>query len=143
MQLYEGWALANFKIAKEGVSVTDYLHGLVEKMAHGWEVDFGTDKAVGIESQVIKVSPDRLLVGLANGWTEPYPPVQKFLLLWPEQVQEAYEALPEELKPRGFMFWDIEDEGNAVGPNKRSLFMAKGLNSFLHTRGSGQPPRTK
>jgi hypothetical protein len=133
VQLYEGFSLANYKINAEGVSVTDYLTDLVEKMAQGWEVDFGSEKSVGIPSQTIKVPPTRLLVGLANGWTHDAPPIDKFLLLWPSQIEEAFLAMPEDKRPRGFMFWDIADEGNEI--DGKTLYMAEGLNSFLHTRG--------
>jgi hypothetical protein len=132
VQLYEGFSLANYKINVEKVSVTDYLAGLVDKMEKGWEVDFGSDKSVGLASQIVKVHPTRLLIGLANGWTHDAPPIDKFLLLWPSQIEEAYLALPEEKRPRGFMFWDIADEGNEI--EGKTLYMAEGLNNFLHTR---------
>ena len=38
--------------------------------------------------------------------------------------------------PRGFMFWDIADEGNEIEVNnkKENLWLAKGLNRILKIR---------
>ncbi len=82
----------------------------------------------------IAIDRSRLVIGLANGWADG----QKFLLVWPDEIVEAYENLKVlGMNPRGFMFWDIADEG-VVAVDKsgtsRQFWMAKGLNSFLHTR---------
>lgn len=132
LQLYEGWSHANFRIVMEGLSVKDYMRNLVKKMKIGWTVDFASEPDLNYPSALVNVPPARLVIGLANGWTKPYPPQQKFLLLQPEHVEEAYLTLPDEMKPRGFMFWNIADEGQKV--NGDELYMARGLNKFLCIR---------
>ena len=132
LQLYEGWSHANHQIAERGVSVAEYLTDLIEKMHRGWTVEFSDEIELNFSSKSIVVPPSQLLIGLANGWTEPYPPVQKFLLLQPEQLEIAFRTLPDSLKPRGFMFWNIADEGHIVDGKPYNL--ATSLNKFLEVR---------
>ena len=76
------------------------------------------------------------VIGLANGWADG----DKSLRVWPEEAGGAYHTLgklsssTESLLPRGFMFWDIADEGMVPTGAAREMWMASGLNSFLHTR---------
>jgi len=131
IQLYEGWARSNYMVNNKHVPVPTYLMDLVDQMEKGWEVDFSSDPAIGLKTQNVSVSSDQLVIGLANGWVGPRP--SKSLLVYPQEAQTAYEALsPQGKAPRGFMFWDIQDEGRSV--NGVPLYLAKGLNSFLKIR---------
>ena len=49
--------------------------------------------------------------------------------MWPEEdVGEAHAALSTAgLEPRGYMFWNLEDEGRQVEGTGRALFLAKEL----------------
>lgn len=102
----------------------------------------------------IQIAPTQLVIGLANGWADGV----KALLLWPEEAGAAYRILQERSRgtgentpvvsdgmpargermsggvPRGFMFWDIADEGAVVAGTDKQMWMAKGLNRFMHTR---------
>ena len=72
-------------------------------------------------------------IGLANGWADGV----KSLRVWPEEAAAAYAALgalSPSLQPRGFMFWDIADEGMVPQGTDKEMWMAQGLNEFLHTR---------
>ena len=62
---------------------------------------------------------------------------EKALAIWPAEVEKAYAAMPEGAKCRGFMFWSISFEGNAVydGTGFTEMWLAKGLNKFLKTQG--------
>jgi hypothetical protein len=63
----------------------------------------------------------------------------KAVLITPQQAGAAYAALGEKA-PRGFVFWDINDEG-VIPPNaSEPLFMAAGINAFLHTRPGALAP---
>ncbi|KNC76806.1 hypothetical protein SARC_10713 [Sphaeroforma arctica JP610] len=150
LQLYEGWSRANYELSHEGKDVTQYLTMLITGMRDGWEVQFENVPGLETKAQTISVTPSRLLIGLANGWTTPYTTtdhasvdsnegeqetVPKFLLLLPEQLEKAYQAMPVEIQPRGFMFWNIADEGEVINQaTGERLFMAKGLNKFLQVR---------
>ena len=60
----------------------------------------------------------------------------------PEDCGEAYTALKQTLQhPRGFMFWNMEDEGKTVERTEppRVLFLAKELASFLIDRDDAPP----
>lgn len=125
LQLYESWSVADCNISGLGQLPEVYLPRLAAAMAAGWTVDFSSVPALGLSKQVVSVPLDRLVFGLANGWTKPAPPAQKALLLLPTQVAKAYSAMA--AKVRGFMFWDIADDSP-------SLALASGLNAFLKVR---------
>lgn len=62
------------------------------------------------------------MVGVANGWADD----KKVLLLLPDELEQAYKRLAQyQMAPRGFGFWNIEDEGTG------GLQLAKGLRSIL------------
>jgi hypothetical protein len=62
---------------------------------------------------------------------------EKALAMWPAEVEKAYAAMPADAKCRGFMFWSISFEGNAVydGTGFTEMWLARGLNKFLKTTG--------
>eukprot|EP01123_Difflugia_compressa_P014559 TRINITY_DN7694_c0_g1_i1.p1 TRINITY_DN7694_c0_g1~~TRINITY_DN7694_c0_g1_i1.p1 ORF type:complete len:110 (-),score=27.71 TRINITY_DN7694_c0_g1_i1:15-344(-) len=90
--------------------VTTYLNNLIIHMNTGWKVNFADVPEVGIPSQYVYVPSTQLVIGLANGWAGPTIE-DKFLLVWPS-TDIVYSQL--QLKPRGFMFWDLKDEGKVV-----------------------------
>lgn len=122
LQLYEGWSRADYNMGQLGVPVPRYLRELVDGMEKGWDVDFGK---LGIRR--VAVPRHRLLLGLANGWTEPYPPVQKFLFIRQRDLLLAWRCMPS--TPKGFMFWTIAEEGRIVEGTR--MFMAKALSNIL------------
>ena len=86
---------------------------------------------VGIESKVVRVRRERLVIGLANGWAGS----PKVVLIYPEQVGEAHALLKAQgLAPRGYAFWNIQYEGKTPASNPNvQVWMAQGLNLFLDT----------
>ena len=79
----------------------------------------------------VVVWSDRLVVGLANGWADP----KNTILFMPTDVGNAYEKLVQRNQaPRGFVFWDIPNEGNVPKGQTDPLYMAQGINQFLHIR---------
>jgi hypothetical protein len=128
----EGWSSENWQISENGTAPADYLEKFVEMVLSGWEVDFQADPTTGLPRSPIDIARTQLVVGLANGWAEP-PPDSKFLLIWPEDVGAAYRALREKgAEPRGFMFWNIQDEGMVVPGTERELWMTRELDEQLH-----------
>jgi hypothetical protein len=65
-------------------------------------VDFGSDPALGrtMGTRRVKIDPNKLVVGLANGWALNTP--NKTLYVSAEDCRGAYLRL----KPSAFMFWD-------------------------------------
>ena len=127
----EGWSSANWQITENGTLPAQYLEMFVESVLAGWEVDFQDDPSTGLPRSDIDVAPTQLVVGLANGWASPQPG-SKFLLIWPEDVGAAYRALSERgSKPRGFMFWNIQDEGAVVPGTGRELWLTRELREQL------------
>ena len=128
-QLYEGYSHAVYNISILGTQPSLYLQSFVEMVLKGWDIATFSSSSISVH-----VPRTHLVVGLANGWADG----NKFLLVWPEELVAGYESLKAAgIHPRGFMFWNIADEGiNAVDKSgvSRPFWMARGLNSFLHTR---------
>lgn len=137
IQLYEGYSHAQYKAIVLRQSVPDVLVDAVQALINGWIIDYSHDDALKYPVKtLVNVPPQRLVVGLANGWAGD----GKFFLAFPDEVREAYHRLMQQSHaPRGFAFWNILDEGKAspLRPGQE-VWMARGLNDFLHTR----PPPT-
>lgn len=136
IQLYEGWSRANHELSSTSITVTQYLNTLINNLATGWEVQFGSDPKIRTPTQTISVPPTQLVIGLANGWAGPNRG-DKFVLIWPDQIDLKQIDQP----PRGFMFWNLKDEGLEV--NGRKLVMATELKQMykkLETETETPPP---
>jgi hypothetical protein len=127
IQLYESYTHAVYNVSILGTPSSDYLIQYIPLLYRGWDVDFSNSSV----TTHLSIPPTQLVIGLANGWADG----TKSLLVWPEEAGVAYEHLKQfNLQPRGFMFWDIADEGRVVSGTTRELWMASGLNEFLHVR---------
>ena len=134
LQLYEGYTHTLYKYNREKKSFGEILNDLVEKLTKGYYVDFDKDKNSGLDKEFIKIPEDKIVIGLANGWAGN----GKFLFVDENNIIQGYKYLKEQKKDvRGFMFWDIADEGKVIQStcndteNKNPFYMAKVLNSFL------------
>ena len=125
IQIYEGWSAANHKLSIEGIEPAAYIQALVKAAVEGWEVDFGPDS--GLDPQLVSIDSAQLIIGLGNGWCSKPGPDTKFVLLWPEQVAQAWHALGEESRHRGFMFWTIGEEGATPAGTERKLWFTREL----------------
>lgn len=129
VQFYEGYTHIVYNVSVLHTSGSQYLETIIPTFISGWDVYFDSEIPTHVS-----ISQTQLVIGLANGWADG----NKFLLLWPEHARRAYEnLLASGLQPRGYMFWDIADEGvNAMDDTgtMRPFWMASGLNEFLHTR---------
>jgi hypothetical protein len=70
---------------------------------------------------------DCLLLVL-RGWSS-----GKSLFVWPEDIGKAYEGMDH--RPRGVMYWDINEDDKGVNGTNVTCDFATGLNRFLHVRG--------
>lgn len=154
VQLYESWSHADFQVNVMQISPESYYEEWARRMMYGWWIwfSYAKDPVCDLPSQHVRVPADKLVVGLANGWTggrdgNIYPNVTKQIFIWPEHIGKAWAALKASSGihipgtnlttsvPRGAMFWNIRSEGAVVpdGSNK-TLRLAKELNKFLNTR---------
>lgn len=133
IQLYEGYSHVQYDVTQKGVPPSEALFKFCRRVTNDWFIDFSTDSELTFDKKCnMKLLPSRLVVGLANGWAGD----GKFLLIFPEDIQVAYETLvSESIAPRGFAFWNILDEGRSspMNPDK-PIFLASSLNSFLQIR---------
>lgn len=124
LQFYEGFSRANNELASKGIPISSYLDSLAARMSSGWNIDFNSYG--GIRS--VSVPRSSLVIGLANGWSDPFPPTQKFLLLLPEQIREGWAAT----YISGFAFWTIDEEGREI--NGKPLYLAKELADIVNNK---------
>lgn len=162
LQLYESWSLAHAQVAA-GLPFGGVLKQILSGFSRSWLVDFGKDSELNFASARTSLPPSAVVIGLANGWAAgarrglaPAPPgvpsaMQPALFLCPSDVRVAYESLPASLRPRGFGFWSIADEGARAPCGKEQaeaeqwapLFLAAALNEILGTRPCGQRQRQR
>jgi len=132
IELYESFSHADYNVSVLGQRPADYLAAWARRLQSGWEVDFGSDPAAGWPTQRVAVPPEKLIVGLANGWAGGFHP--KSLLIMPEEVGAAWAALGKDAQFRGAAFWCIASEGAVPPEQSRPLYLARGLNDVFHTR---------
>ena len=132
IQLYESWSLAACALYARQQPASTYLAGLVKAMDAGWKVGFDREPSLGLANATVRVPARTLVLGVANGWTRAGKD-SKALFVPPDELGAAWKAMV--LRPRGFMFWDAADEGHGARPGiDPPVYMARGLNAFLHTR---------
>ena len=91
-------------------------------------MNFSTDpdpRVAALGTKVIRIPKEKLLMGLANSWAAD---AEKFLLIMPEDCGKAYSTLADSTKPRGWMFWNIQDEGKEA----KTVQVIDGHLGFLH-----------
>lgn len=111
IQLYESYTHGVYNVSILGTSPSDYLIQYIPLVLQGWKIQLNSSSIVDLV-----IPSTQLVIGLANGWADG----SKSLLVWPDEAEVAYNTLKNNnLQPRGFMFWDIADEGRVVtGTNK-------------------------
>lgn len=131
MQLYEGYSHCDYNTTQLNQSFASYLVNLIEKANKGWLVRFSSDDDSSLSDSQVAVPTTQLVIGLANAWAATSD--GKFLYVTTSEIRRAYEAL--ELKgiaPKGFMYWDIADDGIEV--DGLPVYMSKELNSIMKIR---------
>ncbi len=131
VQLYESYSRALQAVVADGQPADAYLTDYIKQLQDGWTVDFGSDKAINWPSQHVSLNKSQVVIGLANGWTDG----SRAILIAPDLVGKSYTELKAiGREPRGYAFWDIGDEGVTPAGWTSPLYLAKGLNDFLHIR---------
>lgn len=133
IQVYETYSHMDYNLTAAATlqSASNYLSHWIPRFQNGWYVDFASDPSFGLPSQVVFIKKTALCIGLANGWADN----TKTVLVLPAEAGLAYNALlATGMEPRGFVFWNVDSEGQVPPGHKDKLFMAAGINAFLHTR---------
>jgi hypothetical protein len=131
IQLYESYTHVLYNVTELNQKASSYLENWIPEVQNGFFVDFSSFPSFGIESQQVAVSKTVLCIGLGNGWAD----YSRNLLIMPNDLEIAYNNLLKlNIQPRGFAFWAIENEGDIPVNSTTPLFMAAGINNFLHTR---------
>lgn len=130
IQFYEGYSHIEYNTSVLNQSASDYLVGVIPKYIEGWTVNFEEDPETHLKNQKVRIPEENLIVGLANGWAGD----GKFILIVPSELEKTYNELKRrDIKIRGFMFWDIADEGRVPNGWNKELWLAKELNKFMNT----------
>jgi len=127
VQLYESYSDAAMSIYHYKVPPEEYLKRFISSYHENkaqWHVDFDQDIALEYSSRTVELPFSKLVIGLANGWA--INEGEKVIFFTSEQINSAYRQLLQAgMKPRGFMFWVIGEEGN------HGIRYAKDLASIL------------
>eukprot|EP01039_Chlorochromonas_danica_P003052 gene3052-3331_t len=133
IQFYEGYSHLLYRLSHGNQEVEEEVERVVRRLVDGWSLNFSVDSELDYPTEeLIRIAPERLVIGLANGWAGD----GKFLLLSTDQIESVYQHLiKKNMSIRGFAFWNILDEGQTSKqfPNQ-PVFMARGLNRFLNIR---------
>ena len=113
-QLYESYSHSNYHVQVHKRSLSGWVTDLVRRMERGWMVHFSGDEELGFEDCVVKVPPQKLLIGLANAWAHGSEKdsavrgIRKTLFARPWELRQAVAQLQEDKTPlRGFAFWSL------------------------------------
>lgn len=139
VQLYESWSHANYQISEVKVPASAFLQMWARQIMHGWYVNFALTPGIDIASQYVKVPPQKLVLGLANGWTGSTTNSSKVKALYipSAEVADAIVGLNSSnasLALRGVMFWSIKYEGMPISGSTTPVWLAKEMNDVLHVR---------
>lgn len=135
VQLYESWSRADQALLQQGRPPAEVLEQLAKSYINGWEVDFGKNPQLRVSGRhFIKVPADKLVIGFSFGSSDGSG---KMAFFWPESAGAARAAGGASFRPRGYAYWDIQEEGTAANGTETVLYMAAGLNKFLHVREQG------
>jgi len=126
VQVYEGWSRAGYQVLNQSVNPTDYLTSLASCYTKGWQVDFGGALGINPPKQTIQVSPEKLVIGLANGWAAPPSALAlKMMYIDGDDAGKAFAASGGSKGMRGFAYWDIKDDAQKIG-------LVKKLAKYVH-----------
>ena len=114
IQFYESYSRAAQAIYANKVKPSHYLIGYVQQLTltnQSFWVDFSQDPAVSVTPGNVSLPLSKLVLGFANGWAKDNN--DKVVYIPPSEVNAAWHFLKEnQLLPRGFMFWTIDEEGS-------------------------------
>ena len=128
VQIYEGLSHAFHKYSREGISFGKIITDLIRNFKEGYEVEFKMEKDCDIENGIIKIDPNKVVVGLANGWAN-----GKFIFVKKQDIISGYEELKKNgLDCRGFMFWTIKEEGKVPEGETEEFYMSSVINEIFH-----------
>ena len=134
VQFYESYSRAAMEIFHHHIAPEAYLSFYVQGLFNNHQqfyVDFEQDPDIGLKSKNVDLPLSKLVWGFSNGWALSIQDQQRHIFFQPECVQAAYQDLVDwMMEPRGFMFWNIDSEGD------NGIFYSKELNNILHIRSS-------
>jgi chitinase len=127
VQFYEGFSRMLYYTKRETFSPASYLESALPNYYNGWIVNYEQDPIVNLPSQLVRIKPSQMIIGLANGWANN----EKFLFLDQKELQEIGVVLKRKgIEPRGYGFWNLQDEGGIV--NGEPFWLAKVLKDVLN-----------
>ena len=129
VQLYEGYSHTLYMYSREKKDFGSILAKYINAYESGYEVDFTMEKGSGLEKVLIKIPKEKIVIGLANAWA-----TKQFIFIDEDSILQGYKDLKKGgLDCRGFMYWDIADEGK-IHPDdkeKKEFYMSKVLNKLF------------
>lgn len=127
LQFYESYSHAAYQVSRKGKKHHECILEYFEKLkdnGYGLFVNFEDDGALDTPSQFVPLDPQRLVLGLANGWAANS---EKTVFFSGWSIHTAFQSMRRYgiREPRGAGFWVIEEEGT------NHVFFAKDLQDAL------------
>ena len=112
------------------VPAPEFLSDYFGRVAAGWAVNFSSAPSAGLPDTVVRVPASNFVVGFAWGGGAP----AKSLWVPPALVGEGYARTAAAARPRGMMYYDVNDAGKGVNGTAAPVNFAREFNAFLHVR---------
>ena len=134
VQLYEGFSRAGAAIMG-GMDPATYIVNWARAIQKGWMVNFANDPTAGLNNTIVRVPASQLVVGFSHGAMR--APHEKSIFIPPAAVAKAWAVLAVEERPKGVMFWNMDNDGSTCwfpDGHTVNVSFAASFNAFLRTR---------
>lgn len=110
IQFYESYSRAAQALLNQSPSqyLVEYINEWTQRKNCSMLVKFSSDPELGYDDARVSLPPEKLLLGFGNGFALEDP--EKTFFASGQQVDIAWSKL-RGMRPRGFMFWTINQEG--------------------------------
>jgi chitinase len=123
IQYYESYSRAAMMVKDKNMTASDYLVDYCQRPL-SLRVNFSEDWELALPDQTITLDRSKLVLGFANGWTD--ADNDKTLYVSPVEIASAWSRLGSlGARPRGLMFWTIDEEGT------KGVYFAQELSQIL------------
>lgn len=126
IQLYEGYSHTLYQYERLKKPFGKILLKLINELSKGWLINFDQEKETGLDKEYVSVEMNRIVIGLGNAWAN-----ERFLFIPEKDIFEAYDyCLSNNAEIKGYMFWNIQDEGRCPLHSTEPYYLAKILNKL-------------
>jgi len=131
IQFYESFSPADYALTQQMIAPPEYFGSVNRGVSDGWSCNFSSVPALNFSSRKVSLLPSQIVWGFSFGSGGDSA---KSLFVDPKDINDAFTSLPSEQRPRGFMFWNLKDDGKGANGTTTPCFFARSFNDLLHIR---------